>query len=299
MCKDCLGNRGDINWADFRLGSDWMRTIFTWETWISHYAGDCDCYDMPGVNAFTLMWDSLHVVEKGTAGHIIGNTLQRIIVQNDAVPGSMHKRCDTIWTEIQKEYDVEGVPTNRRLIKMEVKFFNTEETRNPSDYPQLSGHGIKAAQMRYLVKPILNVARRYTDNSPDYDLMLHCLEGLHGYYEIIHIDNIFLERDEATQLLAHVQQACVCYSALSRRAADRGCRMWNLVPKFHYWWHLARFAQYENPRCHWTYSSEDYVGRISKVAQSIIYGTGVLRVGPKVITKFLRALSVRFSRRKN
>ena len=74
--------------------------------------------------------------------------------------------------------------------------------------------------------------------------------------------------------------------------------MWNLVPKFHYWWHLARFAQYENPRCHWTYSSEDYVGRISKVAQSIIYGTGVLRVGPKVITKFLRALSVRFSRRK-
>ena len=275
-----------------------MRTIWTLQTWTAHAGSDLDVYNLPGVNVFTLMWDSLHVVEKGTGGHILGNTLQRIIVNNDKLEGNVHKRCDAIWVEIQVEYDALQVPSRRRLPKLEVLMFNPDETRNPTEFPCLGGHGIKAAQIRHLVKPVLNVARRYTDHSADYKLMLHCLEGLDGYYDMVHMQKMFLEPDEATQLLASVHQSCVCYSALARRAANRGQKLWNVVPKFHYWYHLARFATYENPRCHWTYSCEDYIGRIAAVAKSIIYGTGVLRVGTKVVQKFLRALYIRFSRRK-
>ncbi len=60
---------------------------------------------------------------------------------------------------------------------------------------------------------------------------------------------------------------------------------------------MAIFSKYQNPRSGQTYSGEDFVGRVAKVAASVVLGVGSLKVGTKIVRKLLRALLVRFSRR--
>jgi hypothetical protein len=300
MCKDCLANRGDVNWADFRMGSHWMRTLWTLERWLQHYHGHQSVYEMPGVNVFTLLWDSLHVNEKGTAGQILGSTLHVIVIRNPSgkLTGPLQKRMQTIAAEVNAELDRLEVPSNMRAETLEVDMFAPDPAYNPKEYPCLSGHGIKAAQIRYLVKCVFNVAKRYSDGSDDYNLLLGSLEGLDGFYDIINVRQMFLEPHESARLIEHVHKSCLCYAALAKRGADAGTKLYNLTPKFHYWMHMAWFAKFENPRQSWTYANEDYVGRIAKVAKSIAFGTNSLNLGRKVLLKFLRALHIRYRRRK-
>ena len=55
-------------------------------------------------------------------------------------------------------------------------------------------------------------------------------------------------------------------------------------------------AKPQSPRSYWTYTNEDYVGRIAKVAKSLVFATQAPRIGPKVVKKIARALHLRFIR---
>ena len=45
----------------------------------------------------------------------------------------------------------------------------------------------------------------------------------------------------------------------------------NLVPKFHYLWHIGAQSEFINPRICWTYSNEDWVGRLAVIGESCRY----------------------------
>ena len=71
-------------------------------------------------------------------------------------------------------------------------------------------------------------------------------------------------------------------------AADRGQpKYWVAKPKFHLW---GEFAEYQspvtgNPAFHWTYSDEDFVGWVAKLAGSRGGPTGPATVAKQVLQR--------------
>ena len=62
---------------------------------------------------------------------------------------------------------------------------------------------------------------------------------------------------------------------------------WNLVVKMmREQTHLAEQAEFINPRAQWTYMSEDFVGRISRLAHRLLDGTKMIQIGRKVVEKY-------------
>ena len=77
----------------------------------------------------------------------------------------------------------------------------------------------------------------------------------------------------------------------------QGRRLWNVVPKFHYWWHAAVFSKDSNPRAGWVFRDEDLVGRVTKIGHSCTFGTHSMYINVPVIHKYREAMSLRVSKR--
>ena len=61
---------------------------------------------------------------------------------------------------------------------------------------------------------------------------------------------------------------------------------WHLVFKHHMFEHMAQQCQWLNPRYTWTFKSEDYVGRISKLAHACTYGVQPSELPKKIFEKY-------------
>ena len=66
------------------------------------------------------------------------------------------------------------------------------------------------------------------------------------------------------------QQFVGLYTALATEAAERGLKMWKVVPKLHMFQHLCEWQALSsgNPRFYWTYPDEDLAGIMADVAGS-------------------------------
>ena len=84
-------------------------------------------------------------------------------------------------------------------------------------------------------------------------------DGNYPYHLPAHVSNKLGEDVHA--LLVH-------YSWLTRWSIDHGRKLWNVVPKHYYMWHLAQEAQDLSPRMTWCYANEDFVGKLSTIGQS-------------------------------
>ena len=80
------------------------------------------------------------------------------------------------------------------------------------------------------------------------------------------------------------------YSKLSGKAQKERKKLWSEVYKFHHFWHQAQQARYMNSRKFWTYMSEDFVGKISKLAHSLLHGAKPWMVPGKIAQKYRLAM---------
>ena len=65
-----------------------------------------------------------------------------------------------------------------------------------------------------------------------------------------------------------VHALLVHYSWLTKWSIDHNRKLWNVVPKHHYMWHLAQEAQDLSPGMTWCYANEDFVGKLSTIGLS-------------------------------
>ena len=82
----------------------------------------------------------------------------------------------------------------------------------------------------------------------------------------------FLPHDDVAKVRACIDNILYLYSLLANSAVARGVLIWNVVPKFHFLWHLGQKAQYSHPRKGNTMVDEDYVGLIKTVVHSCVLG---------------------------
>lgn len=169
------------------------------------------------------------------------------------------------------------------------------DAKNPAKYPKLTG--VKAAQARHLVGPVRALCERYRPDTLS-EHRLRVLVLCERFYKIMDAHGPSMPRAASRELLQCVEDCLVHYVHLARCAAASGVKLWLVVPKHHYWWHMAFFAKFSNPRFGWTYGDEDFVGRIAGIAKSVVPGVGGLLLGRFLVYKYLRVLAIRFHRRR-
>jgi hypothetical protein len=59
-----------------------------------------------------------------------------------------------------------ALSSHSRIPNLTMAMLCGSEARNPTVFPELHGMGIKAAHMKHLVKPVLNLCRRFNRNEP-------------------------------------------------------------------------------------------------------------------------------------
>lgn len=282
-------------WNEFRTPLClWMHNLITLEEWLAA-PPEHAVWNLPGVNIFTHMHDSLHTVDKGVSPHIEGNSLFTLVHYNPQVTGSLEERCQCIWAGIQEEYVSQGIDPKYRISNLSMSMICKSAARSPTAYPEM--HQVKARQARYLVGPVRALAQRYNTGSLQDTHRLIVLQRLERYYTIIESYGHYLPSGVSAELLQCVHELLLHYTLLARMAMSAGLCLWLVVPKFHYFYHLAWFGRYANPKMGWTYADEDFVGRIARVAKSVVPGVGALRLGRFLVNKYLLVLATRFHRR--
>ena len=94
--------------------------------------------------------------------------------------------------------------------------------------------------------------------------------------------------DSMTKFLLH-------YSYLGKLAFDQRRQMYSFVPKIHYMAHLAQQAMFLNPKYVTCYSGEDYVGKISQLGHTCLYGTVGWKLSVPLFGKYRIAMYLRFT----
>ena len=86
------------------------------------------------------------------------------------------------------------------------------------------------------------------------------------------------------------------YNWLAKEAMRADKLQYNIVPKFHYGFHLIEASKFLNPKRVRCYSGEDFVGRISRLAHTCLPGLPSFRLSHSIMAKYRIAMHIRLSR---
>ena len=163
-------------------------------------------------------------------------------------------------------------------------------------FPILSG--TKCAVNRHIVPALRILCVEFNDGSPRDQLRLRMVSALESYYNILARypakDFPQLPDQAVLKLRRSIDKFLVCYWKLAYQALSMGLYQWNIVPKFHYFWHIGYQACFLHPDLFHNYGDEDFMGKIKLICASCIHGLAPDKLGPSVVEKYVCVLCVRW-----
>ena len=232
--------------------------------------------NIPGMSKAFLMFDIMHTLDLGITLHVIGNALFTILYVDMSDEKDKHHGFNLLWLRLQKIMEDTG--QNRDLSSMGLLNIISDPKSPWKDYPLL--RGIKAAEARHLIRPVAVLAAEYAKGDV---LKMHrslVCNALVNIYDIIELDQPGAKLPAALAILG------LHYGHLAKKAMISGKYLWSIVPKFHYAEHLVTQGVFEDIKLFWSYSGEDYVGRIGRLAHLCIFGKKSMHMSPILIERF-------------
>jgi hypothetical protein len=190
-------------------------------------------------------------------------------------------------------HDLESVEHGKKPTTIELK--NICDPKSPfADYPCL--RYLKAAEVRALVPSVYNLCVQYNDQTRTMKHIINLLKNLKTMYDIMHMSDITVRRDDYIKFKAAARIFLLTYSFLAKSAADDNKYLWSVVPKFHYCYHMVQQMEFTNCRYVWCYGGEDLVGRKSHLAHSCVRGLPASKMSVKLFEKYTIASHLRYTR---
>ena len=178
--------------------------------------------------------------------------------------------------------------------------FGRQVSETPSDWPTLS---CKAAHARHLL-PAIHMACRtiafdFGVTSTEFKLQRYMLQKLNRFYQIITQHGHYMPTEASAEALQCAEGFLCTQNALGQHFHQRRppLLLFHVTFKSHLFWHMAWCCQFFNPRCGWCYRDESFVGRLAKVARSVVHGLGHLKVAVSLAQKWRWVLFLRMLRR--
>ena len=86
------------------------------------------------------------------------------------------------------------------------------------------------------------------------------------------------------------------YTWLNNWAQAEDRKLYHKVMKFHQFIHLVKNSRFINPRYHWCFKSEDFVGHCARLGHSVSMGVAATKLSTKVMPKYRILLHLLLSR---
>ena len=233
--------------------------------------------------------DILHTLDLGVSQRLCGSVLHTWCYQEACEKAMAPKNMREVWNRIQDKYKSMRVKERFTNIFLS-QFSNTEHPW--SQAPLLKG---KAAEIRHLVPVLASVAwdKAMETGGLKENHVAECLHHLATFYDLVASADFFMTPDESNAALQAMQSCLQHYVWLQRHVA-KDC-LFQLVPKFHWAYHLAQMCKYQNPKTFWTYRQESWVGSMATIAHSCSHGTKNTKLSESFCEKYLLGLQLRLN----
>ena len=289
MCTWCPANVSTHNFKDVSPNANWKRECYTCGPTDTPVSNHELWHSGLGVSRFTYTGDWMHTGDLGVLPHLFASTILDMIgdgVDEGCITtGSKAAKLEIAWSWIQDEYELCG--TEVRLHNLKPSMVGGGKKITGSG-PVLSA---KAAESRHLLKPMLELLRKRMATTLLSKHRICAFECLIIIYDIIMHASFVLTDGEAEAVRVAADGFLLHYNVLAKAAADWDIRLYGFVPKHHWFWHMAQWAKYLNPRLVWCYPYEDFVGRVQRSASSCKHGTPMWKVPGKAMQNFSHVLS--------
>ena len=240
---------------------------------------------IPGLSTKMVRGDCLHILFcKGVLGHLLGSIIHYFLYYDGvgvAQKVPPEKRLGTIFEAVQKEYVLKKISqrvTNLRLSMV----CNPKEPHKT--FAQLD---LKGSETKWFLQAFAPVLAELVSLEKEHEAAM--LDAVNDMAALIHLfdeADVFLTNDEWLQAMELGDSFSTQYSHLSDWALEKGRTLFNIVMKHHTFQHLLENAKFLNPKTHWTFSSEDFVGKMSILTASVSPGVSSTRLSLKVAPKY-------------
>ena len=286
-------------WNDWSNSAKWLESLWSSDSsWVEAHGGKLrihGIFNLLGASFYTLVADSLHIMDLGVSHRVLGNVFFHIVWEGDYfTSATAEERLGEFWRLIQLENLGSGAKS--QLGTLTLNMFSNPTGRN-AHQPDLSTR-VKAAETRHLVPVVLSVFSRLKRRlNPQDTLIFNILHCLPLYYSILseHKDVVSLPLAAQRELERALWSINRNYSALGAWAAERRLLRWGVTIKFHMALHIALQSRYTNPALTWTYIDEDFMSIVKTVGEACTKGIATHQVVPKMCRRYLTGMDVRMS----
>lgn len=241
-------------------------------------------FRIPGLTIKMVRQDGLHVLfVKGVCSHLLGSLLHQICFHEGK--GRQSKppkdRLALVFSEIQANYKAQNTPT--RLTNLRLSMF-CDPAKPHKEYPKLEAKGAETKHLLAAFLPVLQAAL-----NPGIALHQHMVGALEAMVALVNAFDsagMFPTQTEFQGMQDLDKRFCYHYTYLHQWAKSENRKLYHIVYKFHCMHHLVRDSQYLNPRYAWNFRAEDFVGKVSKLAHSVMMGVKATKLSGKLLIKY-------------
>ena len=245
----------------------------------------------PGVCMRYVALDPAHMLDKGILQYVIGSVFKDMVFSKTLAPrGCKQTNLQVLWNLIQQFYERHGA--HDALSKLDLKDFvnvQSPHTCHPDFKP---GNMSKCRRLLPFAADLcdeFNSGNRYDAHRAA------ALRNLHDLYCVILHGDDFLSSTEVEKLQRCIDAFLAHQNWLHDFWAKKEIPMFKITVKSHYLWHMGRDAVYYNPRLGWTYSDEDFVGRIASVCRACTRSTTNSVRSDVLFKRYVLAISLRWN----
>ena len=273
--------------TDVSMDASWKGTLVTAADGIAQRVTTHKVMNIKGASRFHAPGDLQHTGHLGTDQYFLGSVLDELIEDGPFRDGSRETRKNRVWGLILAEYRRQG--TSNRLGNLTLGM-----VKRGDDFPCLSA---KASETAHLLKVILSICRGHHDGSERDEHRLRALVHIVRFYKIVQCADVVMTSSQADEVKEAVEWHLLHYNWLHHNAVKHNVRRYVLQFKHHHLWHIACDCKFLNPRFHWCYPFEDFMGILITSARNSFAGSPMAIVGKKVLENWclVNELSLRYS----
>jgi len=250
-------------------------------------------FKIPGITVFNVAHDPLHVLyNHGILSHFYGSCLHMLLFEG---PGrqrmSAQERLAIVLQRLQSFYQKNH--SESRLTNLQMSMILPDTDASHKHYPHLKA---KAAETKHMTAFMVELLAQAQDGSVQAKQRLNAAVAIHDFCMLLDKAGVVPTNAQATQARDTMNVFLHNYCALRAWAKSNDMMLFHVVPKFHMAWHMAQQFKFLNQRISWTFKTEDYVGKISKLAHGCTYGISRMNVSSSICSKYRWYLHLMLSR---
>ena len=140
---------------------------------------------------------------------------------------------------------------------------------NQYEYPALKGKAWHCRVILSWLASVLSSEKHFELGGPNADVRCACVVSLAAACNDIESNEAIFEPEAAAELSDKIRLSLLSYQGMASIALADGKALYPLKPKMHCLDHLADDVVIErlNPRRYWNFGSEDFIGKIKRIAR--------------------------------